>query len=96
MGVRVTCVNKSNGYHQDPHHAITRLGWVNDQTSETGFSSREEMWDFVNRGGQAYVRDGSGRVAYLRARTSSNGTHYVQTEADGVLTDNLLYLGECR
>lgn len=96
MAMRITCINKSGGYHEDPHHAISYLGWINEQTSESGKSSREDMWSFVSKGGQAFVRDSYGNVAYLRAKTSSKGTHFVQTEADGKPTDNLLKLGECR
>ena len=36
MAIRITCINKSGGDHQDPHHAISDLGWVNDQDGVPG------------------------------------------------------------
>lgn len=96
MTVRVVCINKSGGYHEDPHHAISMFGWVADGTGKSGRTAREDMWRFVTDGGHAYVRDAAGSVAWLRALTSAHGTHFLQTESDGRLTDNLLYLPECR
>jgi len=97
MTVRITCINKSGGYHSDPHHAIQNLGWVNEQTGERGVSTRLEMYDFLkNKGGKAYVRDARGNTAYVYPRENANGTQFVQTYADGVWTDNLLSLPECR
>ena len=95
MTVRVTCINKDGGFHENPHVAISRFGWRNPQTNEAGFSEREPMWRFVTDGGEAYVQDAAGNAAWLQARTSQHGTHYLQTVADGKLTDNLLYLNEC-
>lgn len=96
MTVRITCINKSGGYHADPHHAIENLGWINEQTGATGVSTRLEMYDFIkNKGGAAYVRDVRGRTAYVGARENANGTRYVQTYADGVWSDNLLAQPEC-
>lgn len=97
MSVRVTCINKSGGYHADPHHAIQNLGWVNEQNGETGKSTRLEMCDFVaNRSNIAYVRDQAGNQAQVLDRISPTGTKYVQTVADGKWTDNLLSLPECK
>lgn len=95
MAIAVTCITKSNGYHEDPHHAISTLGWYNDQTMDRGNSTREQMWEFLTRGGVVYVKDSYGNVAYVYPHTSRNGTRYVQTAADGKLTDNLLSLPEC-
>jgi hypothetical protein len=96
MAVRITCINKSGGYHADPHHAIERLGWIDPETGATGNSSRLEVYDFIkNKKGAAYVQDPVGNSAYVGARENNNGTRYVQTYADGVWTDNLLALPEC-
>lgn len=95
MTVRVTCINKDGGYHENPHVAISRFGWKNPQTGKTGITDRESMWKFVTDGGRAYVQDEVGNTAWLEAHTSPHGTHYLQTVADGKLTDNLLYLDEC-
>jgi hypothetical protein len=52
------------------------------------------MHKWVKDGGRAYVQDRFG-VAYLVAKISRFGNPFVQTEADGRPTDNLLHLNEC-
>ena len=96
MAVRITCVNKEGGYHQDPHHAISDLGWINEENGKNGKSTRLDMYDWIkNKNGIAYVLDRWGNKAYLVARESTHGTKYVRTIADNVLTDDLLSLPEC-
>ena len=97
MSVRITCIKKSGGYHQDPHHAIEDLGWVNEATGKTGENTRLQIYTFLkDEKGTAYVKDRAGNLAYLYPRENSNGTKFVQTYADKVWTDNLLSLPECR
>jgi hypothetical protein len=96
MAVQVTCISKSGGYHADPHHAIERVGWIEDGTGKTGNNSRLEMYDWIkDKQGRAYVRDGRGHSAIVGTRENANGTRYLQTYADGVWTDNLLAQPEC-
>lgn len=96
MSIRIICINKSGGYHNDPHHAISYVGWVEDGTGKTGKNSRLEIYDWLKGGGEAYVLDGQGNKAYVATRENQNGTKYLQTYADQVWTDNLLALAECR
>lgn len=97
MTVRITCITKAGGHHYDPHVAISNLGWVNDRTSETGTSTREQIYDwFKNHKGVAYVVDRLGNQAFVYPRENASGTRFVQTYADKVWTDNLLALPECR
>lgn len=97
MAIRITCINKSGGYHQDPHHAISRLGWVNEETGAQDKSDRLEVYDWIkNQNGVAYVTDRYGNKAYVGTREHATGTKYLQTYADQVWTDNLLSLPECR
>jgi hypothetical protein len=95
MAIRITCIKKAGGNHEDPHVAISELGWTNDQTNESDRSTRLQMYEWVKGGGQAYVKDAAGHVAYLVAKVSRNGNPFVQTVADGTPTDNLLKLDEC-
>lgn len=95
MSVRVTCIKKSGGYHENPHEAISTFGWTEDGTGNAGRTDRDEMWKWVTNGGHAYVRDANGNVARVFARTNSHGTHYLQTDANGRPSDNLLKLPEC-
>jgi hypothetical protein len=58
MSIRITCINKSGGYHADPHHAILDLNWTNEQTGDTGRSTRLQVYDWIkNQKGVAFVRD---------------------------------------
>ena len=96
MSVKVRCINKSGGYHEDPHHAISHLGWINEETGETGKNTRLEIYDWIKqKNGVAYVVDSRGNKAYVGTRENANGTKYLQTYADKVWTDNLLALPEC-
>ena len=51
MSIRITCINKDGGYHENPHVAISNLGWVEDETAKTGKTARllrtpwTEAWD---------------------------------------------------
>jgi hypothetical protein len=97
MSIRVTCISKSGGYHADPHHAISHLGWVNEQTGETGQSTRLAVYEWIkDQSGIAYVQNTNGDRARVGTREHGNGTKYLQTHADQVWTDNLLALPECR
>lgn len=96
MAIRITCINKSNGNHADPHHAISHLGWKNEATGNTGKNTRLEIYDWIkNENGKAYVLDSEGNKAMVGTREHANGTKYLQTYADRVWTDNLLALREC-
>src|SRR5437763_264214 len=96
MSVRITCITKDNGNHENPYLAIEDLGWINETTSATGRSTRIQMYDYVvNQNGKAYVKDAQDNVAYLIGATSPRGNKYVKTVADDVKSDNLLKLVEC-
>lgn len=96
MAIRITCINKSNGYHADPHHAIENLGWVNDETGQMGKNARLQIYEWIrNKNGVAYVLDLRNRKAFVGTRENAYGTKYLQTYADRVWTDNLLALPEC-
>jgi len=96
MAIRIACINKSGGYHQDPHHAIENLGWINESSGKTGKSTRLQIYEWIKaENGTAYVQDRAGTKTYVGAREHSNGTKFVQTFADKVWTDNLLSLPEC-
>jgi hypothetical protein len=96
MAIKITCINKSHGNYEDPHHAISDLGWINEATNEAGRSTRLVMYDWLkNQKGEACVVDRFGNKAYVYPRENANGTKYAQTVADRVWTDNLLALPEC-
>lgn len=96
MPVKITCIKKDGGNHENPYVAISSLGWILDGTQETGTSTREQMYDFVLKGNEAYVKDSAGNKARLVAKTTDKGTKYVKTVADNAQSDNLLKLAECK
>ncbi len=71
------------------------MNWLDEADQKSGTSSREEMYNFVKDGGEAYVKDAAGNKAKLIARTTDTGTKYVKTVADDVKSDNLLKIKEC-
>jgi hypothetical protein len=86
--VYITEVHMSNG--DTGHEHIAEVKWENPQTSESGKSAREVMVEWINRGGDARVRDDAGndvRVGVVNATPP-----YIRTFADKVWTDNLLAL----
>lgn len=96
MSVRITCISKASGNHDNPHVAISHLGWINEETRESGRSTRLEMYNWIkDHNGYAYVRDGAGNTVRVGTAVSSQGTKYVRTYRDKVWTDNLLALPEC-
>ena len=90
MAARITA-RRMSGLGKTHEH-ITRLKGYDDVSGQNYDGTREEWYQFVVGGGKAYVQDDYGRKADLVARTMPNGTRYVQTRRDGVLTDNLLAL----
>ncbi len=97
MTIRITCITKDNGNHENPYVAIETLGWIEDGTGKTGNNTRLEMYDWVvNKNGRGYVKDAAGDVAYLIGATSARGNKYVKTVADETKEDNLLKLPECK
>lgn len=97
MSIRITCIKKAAGDHENPYVAISRLGWVNLlNPTEKNSSTRQEMYDFVMKRGEAFVYDRTGTIrSKLICATSSKGTRYVKTQTDATKKDNLLELGEC-
>lgn len=95
MSVRITCINKDGGNHDNPHEAINYYGWLNESSNKTGRTDRQTMVNWVKKGNKSYVKDSYGNTAYCEVRKSSKGTEFLQTYADGKYTNNLLSLQEC-
>lgn len=94
MSVRITCISKDGGNHENPYTAISELGWTEDGTGKRDRSTRLQMYDFVQGGGVAYVLSGNDK-AYLTTAVTALGTKYVKTKPDDTKRDNLLSLPEC-
>jgi catechol-2,3-dioxygenase len=87
MSVEITAVHMSGG---DKHQHIANVKWKNQQTSETGASSRAVMVDWIeNQKGQAVVTGGGNTV---NVGVVDATPKYLRTYADGIWSDNLLAL----
>lgn len=97
MAIRITCITKPDGILQNPHEAISTLGWINEATGKGSNISRVDLYDWLKlKGGVAYVTDSLGTRAFVKPRENGFGTKFVQTQADGIWSDNLLALPRCR
>lgn len=95
MSVRITCINKDGGNHQNPYEGITHFGWINEQTRAAGKSTRAQMVEFLTeQGGSAYVKDIDGSIVKVGV-VKNVPNPYLRTYANGEWTDNLLSLNEC-
>ena len=96
MAVKIICIRKDGGNHQNPHKKITDFGWVNEQTRAAGQSTRAQMVYFLERqNGKAYLKDRFGNVANVGVWISTHDNKYLRTYTDGKWSDNLLALPEC-
>lgn len=84
--VYITEVHMSGGTN---HEHITEVRWRNPSTGGTGQSSREAMIDWIDKGGDARVKDRYGDVQVRVVRATPP---YLRTYADDRPTDNLLSL----
>jgi hypothetical protein len=78
----------------DHHSAITDYRWK-DSSGQIKDTDRLTMvnWIQQNRAQhKAYVVDSRGDVAYCRVEHNIYGTYYLETQPDGIKSDNLLAL----
>ena len=96
MRIRITCINKDNGNHANPHEAISRFGWVEDGTTQVKHSTLSQMVEFLgNKLNSAYVSSGNvSALCYINK--SAYGNLFIQTYSDNRWQDNLLNLPECK
>jgi hypothetical protein len=94
MAFRITGIRKSGGA-DNPHEAISHYRWIDDGKTEAKITDRLTVVGWVE--GEkipAYVKDNAGDKAYCKVNVSRAGTKFLQTNADGIWTDNLLSLPE--
>jgi len=97
MSIKITCIKKDNGNHENPYVAISSLNWINEESTEKGTITRTDLYDWIHdKGGIAYVKDSKGNKANLEAKLSPKNNKYVRTIPDGTTSDNLLTLEECK
>jgi hypothetical protein len=96
MAVRIICIKRDEGEHENPYVAIDHLEWVNDRININGISDRAKIYDWIKNGkGEAYIVDQFGKKSYLIPAISPQGNKYVKTVVDETVSDCLLTLPEC-
>lgn len=85
--VQVTCITKPD--RNSPHEHITHLG------GRTWRWSVQDVITSIQSGTNAFYTYDGRRRADVRVR-ERNGRKFVQTQADGDWTDNLLALDACQ
>ena len=95
MKIRITCTCRNGNTYPNPHEGITELGWINEDTKETGKKSVEDMilWvlnDYVD----VYVEETKGEKAELEPVKGKTKT-YLRSIADDTSDNNLLNLPIC-
>jgi hypothetical protein len=88
--VQITCINKQP--RNNPHEGITHLGGTGGQGWKW---TRQQVVDSINGHTNTFYTLVNGKRADVGVVHGPNGD-YVRTYADGVWTDNLLALPECR
>ena len=88
MAVYITARHMLGG---TKHEHIASVKWENRSTGATGESTRAQMVEWIEKGGDARVAKGS---LYVDVRVVNAIPKYIQTYADGDWTDNLLALPE--
>jgi Protein of unknown function (DUF3892) len=90
ISIRITGIRLSGG---DGHEHITHVWWTNQATGEEGNSARGQLIQWIETAnGRAYLDDDHGNYTAVLVVTPRHGEKYLQTCADGKLTDNLLAL----
>jgi hypothetical protein len=90
MSINITHVRLSPGGTQHEH--ITDLKWANPERMTTGSCSRATIVEWIDvKKGQAYVESSPTKVPVVVVKPPGM-TPYLRTQANGVLTDNLLRL----
>jgi len=88
--IRFTARRMSGGTKSEH---IAALKWIADGETQTKESTREVLVDWIkNKGGSGYVLDSEGNKAWVKVVDAK--PPYLQTEKDGIATDNLLSLPE--
>ncbi len=75
------------------HEYIARVRYIDVDTKQLGEKSRAEMVEWLsNPTNHAFVADKWKNKVEVHIVRQTNKPSYIQTKADGVLTDNLLKL----
>jgi hypothetical protein len=96
MAVRIICIKKDEGNHENPYVAIDHLEWINERINVKGITDRTKIHDWIKEeNGEAYIIDRGGNKTYLIPAVTPQGNKYVKTVDDEAIEDSLLLLPMC-
>src|SRR5207244_7351536 len=87
--VYITQRHMVGGYR---HEHIASVRWNDPASGDTNVATREQMVDWIRKGGDARVNDG---VHEVRVRGRDANPPYTKTDAAGGWADNLTPLPTC-
>ncbi|WP_433081602.1 DUF3892 domain-containing protein [Dactylosporangium sp. CA-052675] len=90
MAIQITAVRLEGG---NTHEHITRLKWYDPADGRIDDNSRAEIVAWIeNQNGKAYVEDAQHHRVDVHVIAPYGRPKYLRTKADGIETNNLLYL----
>lgn len=90
---RIDCINKPD--RNSTHEHITHVGGPNPDGNGRWRDTVPNVVGFIEATTHRFYTKENGVVAWVYVRTGPSGRKYLQTQADGVWTNNLLALKEC-
>jgi len=95
MAIRIICIKRNEGIHENPWLAINYVEWINERVNVNGITEREKIHDWIkDLAGVAYIIDKHGNKVPVEPAVSPKGDKYVKT-ADDETIDCLLSLPDC-
>jgi hypothetical protein len=90
---RIDCINKPD--RNSSHEHITHVGGPKPDGNGRWRDTVPNVVNFIETKTHRFYTRENGVTAWVYVRTSTSGHKYLQTQADGVWTNNLLALKEC-
>jgi len=90
---RIDCINKPD--RNSTHEHITHVGGPKPDGTGRWRDTVANVVGFIESKTHRFCTHENGVKAWVYVRTSPAGRKYIQTQADGVWTNNLLALREC-
>jgi hypothetical protein len=90
MSIQITQIKVSGT--SVTHETITDYNFKDADNTETGWKTKKQAVDYVDKHANSVWVDGPTKSAWVVVIQSGDKAPYLRTKADGVLSDNLLSL----